>query len=105
MPSTQLLASLSLVLHVVAFGAVVWLWIRQMQIMGPWHGLLGLVSCFLYPFIWGCMKAKQYELTRTVQIAAITSLVGFFCGLPSLFERLPLIIETTHRLMGLPSPY
>lgn len=105
MLSVEILAWLSLVLHIVAFAAVVWLWIRQMQVMGPLHGLLGLASCFLYPFVWGCVNAKKHGLTRTVQVAAITSLVGFFCGLPSLFQRLPAIIEMTHRMMGLPPPF
>lgn len=104
MLSTEMLAWLSLVLHIAAFAAVLWLWIRQMQIMGPWHGLLGLATCFLYPFVWGCVKAKEHNLTRAVQVGAITSLAGFFCGLPSLLERLPQIIELTHRLMGLPVP-
>jgi len=105
MLSTQFLSYLSLVLHLVAFAAVGWLWVRQIQVMGPLHGLLGLATCFLYPFVWGCVKAKEHQLTRTVQVAAITSLLGFFCALPGLFERLPEMIELAHRLMGLPPPF
>ncbi len=104
MSVAQALSYLSVVLHLVAFAAVGWLWIRQIQVMGPLHGLLGLATCFLYPFVWGCVKAKEQNLTGTVQVAAITSLAGFFCALPGLFERLPEMIALTQRLMGLPVP-
>jgi uncharacterized protein YqgC (DUF456 family) len=100
MTLTSVLNVLSTVLHLVAFAAVVWLWVRLIQEKGWGHGVLGLVTCFLYPFVWGCFNARRYGLTRVVQWAAVTSLLGFFCALPGLIERLPELIELALKLSG-----
>ena len=104
MTIADFLAYVSTVLHLVAFGAVVWLWVKQIEIMGPWHGLLGFVTCFFYPFIWGCVKAKELKLTRIVEVAAITSLLGLLCALPSLFIKIREMQVMMHQMLGLPPP-
>ena len=37
--------------------------VRLFQRKGVLHGLLGILTCGIYPFIWGWIKAREENLT------------------------------------------
>ena len=42
--------------------------IKQFQTSGPLHGIIGLITCGLWTFIWGWMRASTLNL-RNIMLA------------------------------------
>ncbi len=49
--------------------------VRLFQRKGVLHGVLGLVSLGIYPFIWGWVKNKAEKLTLVMSLWTLTILV------------------------------
>lgn len=50
--------------------------IRQFKTAGPVHGIIGIVTCTLWTFIWGWMNAGKLNI-RNLMI--IWTIVGILC--------------------------
>ena len=60
----SILLQLALVVHVIRTGRKsLWIWImvliKQFQTAGPMHGIIGIVTCSIWTFIWGWMNAGR----------------------------------------------
>jgi len=58
------LSGLILAIAVVSFIIFIIMLIKQFKHGGFLHGLIGLITCGLYTFIWGWIKHKNFALTR-----------------------------------------
>lgn len=64
-------SGLSAVIGIVSFVIFIIMLIKQFKHGGILHGLLGLITCGLYTFIWGWIKHKDYGLTRMMMTWSI----------------------------------
>jgi len=65
------LSGLALVISVVSFVIFIIMLIKQFKHGGFLHGLLGLITCGLYTFIWGWIKHKDFALTKIMMIWSV----------------------------------
>ena len=49
--------------------------IKQFQNAGVVHGIIGIITCGIWTFIWGWMKHKEYGLTKVMTIWTIAIVV------------------------------
>lgn len=57
--------------------------IKQFQYGGPVQGIIGVVTCGIWTFIWGWMNAGKFSLQKTMMIwtalvIAYAAVVGLF---------------------------
>ena len=50
--------------------------IKQFQTAGPLHGIIGLVTCGIWTFIWGWMKAATLNLRNIMLIWTVLIVLG-----------------------------
>lgn len=60
--------ALSALLSIAAFVTSIMVLVRLFKAKGVLHGLLGIISCGFYPFIWGWMKHKELNLTKIMAV-------------------------------------
>jgi hypothetical protein len=54
--------------------------IKQFQTAGPLHGIIGLITCGLWTFIWGWMKASTLNLRNLMLIWTLLIVVAVVLG-------------------------
>jgi len=80
-------------LSITSFVIFVMVLIRSFKDGGILHGILGLLTCGMYTYIWGWIKGKQLELTKTM-------LLWTLCWIGSI--ALPLVIGTSAVMKAIP---
>jgi hypothetical protein len=50
--------------------------IKQFQTAGPLHGIIGLITCGIWTFIWGWMKASTLNLKNMMLIWTALIVLG-----------------------------
>jgi hypothetical protein len=50
--------------------------IKQFQTAGPLHGIIGIVTCGLWTFIWGWINSTQLNLKKTMLIWSVLIVAG-----------------------------
>lgn len=74
---------LSTLLSLVALVMFIMVLIKQFQTAGPVHGIIGIVTCGIWTFIWGWMNASKLNIRNLMiiwTICVILNLVLSFAG-------------------------
>ena len=50
--------------------------IKQFQTAGPLHGIIGLITCGIWTFIWGWMRAATLNLRNLMMIWTVLIVVA-----------------------------
>jgi len=50
--------------------------IKQFQTAGPIHGIIGIVTCFIWTFIWGWMNASNLNIRNIMLIWTVLAVIG-----------------------------
>jgi len=50
--------------------------IKQFQTAGPLHGIIGLITCGIWTFIWGWMRATTLNLRNLMMIWTVLIVVA-----------------------------
>jgi hypothetical protein len=84
----MILASLVGLASLVCFVMVL---IKQFQTAGPLHGIIGLITCGIWTFIWGWMKASTLNLrnimlawTALIVVGIVLNMMGAMTALSGL---------------------
>jgi tetratricopeptide (TPR) repeat protein len=88
-----------LVVQIILIIITIMVLIKQFKHGGALHGIIGLITCGFWTFIWGWMKHKGLELTKvmilwTILIVTPMALVGVF-GVAMLTELLNIATSLT----------
>ena len=83
MPTTLIVIGVISIIQIVLFIIFIIMLIKQFKHGGALHGIIGLITCGFWTFIWGWMKAKSLALTKimivwTILMIAPWALVGVF---------------------------
>ena len=62
------LGLLALVVNLIAFVVFIMVLIRQFKDAGPVHGIIGIVTCGIWTFIWGWMNATRLNIKNLMLI-------------------------------------
>lgn len=62
------LGLLSMVIGLVCLVLAIMVLIKQFKNAGPVHGIIGIVTCGIWTFIWGWMNASKYDLKKIMII-------------------------------------
>ena len=81
-----LLSIASLVIFVIVL-------IKSFKEGGVLHGILGILTCGLYTYIWGWLKSKQLQLTKMMLLWTIVWVLSF---------ALPIIVGTSALMQIIP---
>lgn len=63
-----LLGLLALIIGLVSFVIFIMVLIRQFKDAGPVHGIIGIVTCGIWTFIWGWMNATRLNIKNLMLI-------------------------------------
>lgn len=82
MPTTLIISGAIFIISIVLLIIVIMMLIRQFKHGGALHGIIGLITCGLWTFIWGWIKHKSFALTKmmslwTILLLAQGALVGY----------------------------
>jgi len=69
--------ALSLIISVASLVLFIVVLIKLFKSKGILHGILGIISCGLYPFIWGWIKHKELKLLKIMAIWTGTIVLSF----------------------------
>ncbi len=94
MPTILIISGVMSVIQIVGLIVFIMVLIKQFKHGGALHGVIGLITCGFWTFIWGWMKHKGLELTKTmilwtILIVSPMALVGVF-GVAMLTEMIDL---------------
>ena len=83
MPTTLIIIGVLSIIQIALLIIFIIMLIKQFKHGGALHGIIGLITCGLWTFIWGWMKAKSHALTKimivwTILMIAPWALVGVF---------------------------
>lgn len=59
---------LLLLVELAAFVCFVMVLIKQFQTAGPLHGIIGIITCCIWTFIWGWMNATNLNIKNIMMI-------------------------------------
>lgn len=62
------LGLLALVIGLISFVIFIMVLIRQFKDAGPVHGIIGIVTCGIWTFIWGWMNATRLNIKNLMLI-------------------------------------
>ena len=77
---TMILGSLLAVLNIAAIIFLLIVLIKQFSKGGFLQGLLGIITCGLWTFIWGWIKHRQHSLTKVMTMWSVTYVVSMVIG-------------------------
>ncbi|MBC8457634.1 MAG: hypothetical protein H8D67_06525, partial [Deltaproteobacteria bacterium] len=69
--------ALSLIFSIAQLVLFIIVLIKLFKSKGMLHGILGIISCGLYPFIWGWIKHKELKLLKIMAIWTGTIVLSF----------------------------
>ena len=71
--------------------------IKSFKQGGVLHGIIGLLTCGLYTFVWGWLKSKPLQLTKTMLLWTVMLVISialpFVVGTSALMQSIPMIEE------------
>ncbi len=59
---------LLLLVELAAFVCFIMVLIKQFQTAGPVHGIIGIITCTIWTFIWGWMNATTLNIKNIMMI-------------------------------------
>ncbi len=59
---------LLLLVELAAFVCFIMVLIKQFQTAGPVHGIIGIITCTIWTFIWGWMNATSLNIKNIMMI-------------------------------------
>ena len=62
------LGLLAMVIGLISFVIFIMVLIRQFKEAGPVHGIIGIVTCGIWTFIWGWMNATRLNIKNLMLI-------------------------------------
>lgn len=62
------LGLLAMVIGLISFVIFIMVLIRQFKDAGPVHGIIGIVTCGIWTFIWGWMNATRLNIKNLMLI-------------------------------------
>ena len=74
---------LLLLVELAIFVCFILVLIKQFQTAGPIHGIIGIITCTLWTFIWGWMNANKLGIKNLMLIW--TALLILYIILPAVF--------------------
>ena len=87
--------ALSLIFSIAQLVLFIVVLIKLFKSKGMLHGILGIISCGLYPFIWGWIKHKELKLlkimaiwTGTIVLSLVFQFILMTAGVVSMFGSL-----------------
>jgi hypothetical protein len=75
MPALGLLGILALLMCLGYFICWIIVLIKQFQTAGPIHGIIGIITCGLWTFIWGWMNASQLNIRNIMMIWSVVIII------------------------------
>lgn len=72
---------LSMLVGLVALVMFVMVLIKQFQTAGPIHGIIGIVTCGIWTFIWGWMNAGKLNIRNLMIIWTICIILNVVLSL------------------------
>ncbi len=67
--------------------------IQLFKAKGAGHGILGILSCGIYPFIWGWMNAKKLALNQIMLIWSVCMGLSMVTGMFASAAMAPQIMK------------
>lgn len=87
-------SALCVLLPLVGFAMFILVLIKLFKAEGVLRGILGIVSCGIYPFVWGWVKNRELRLTPVMVIWTVTVIASFLIPLTALSGGLSSLIGT-----------
>ena len=75
-----MLGILGLVCNVAAFVCFIIVLIKQFQEGGALHGIIGIITCGIWTFIWGWMNGGRLNIKNIMMIWTLLIVVGIILG-------------------------
>ena len=76
MAALGLLGLLALVVWLGCLICWIMVLIKQFQIAGPIHGIIGIITCGIWTFIWGWMNADSAGIKNIMMIWSLLAVIG-----------------------------
>lgn len=74
---SNVLVSVIALLSFLSFVMFILVLVKLFKNKGILHGILGIISCGIYPFIWGWVRHRHYALTRYMTIWTLAIVLQF----------------------------
>lgn len=78
-----MLSILALVCSVASFICFIIVLIKQFQDAGAVHGIIGIITCGIWTFIWGWMNAGRLNIKNIMMIWTLLIVVGIILNVMS----------------------
>lgn len=75
-----MLLILGWILNLLAFICFIIVLIKQFQNAGPVHGIIGIVTCSIWTFIWGWMNAAKLNIKNIMMIWTLILIACLILG-------------------------
>ena len=63
------------IVNLAAFICFIMVLIKQFQTAGPIHGIIGIITCGIWTFIWGWMNAAKLNIKNIMLIWTVLILI------------------------------
>ncbi|HEV2828223.1 MAG TPA: hypothetical protein VGW76_11535 [Pyrinomonadaceae bacterium] len=63
------------IVNLAAFICFIMVLIKQFQTAGPIHGIIGIITCGIWTFIWGWMNSAQLNIKNIMLIWTVLILI------------------------------
>jgi Tfp pilus assembly protein PilF len=74
-------SALYMLASLLGFAIFIVVLVKLFKTEGVLKGILGIISCGIYPFIWGWVKSKELRLTKLMVIWTVTIVASFLIPL------------------------
>lgn len=74
------MAILSMILGLVAFVIFILVLIKQFQTAGALHGIIGIITCGIWTFIWGWLNASKLNIRNLMLIWTAIIILNVILG-------------------------
>ena len=74
-------SALYVLLSLLAFVMFILVLVKLFKAEGMLRGVLGILSCGIYPFIWGWVKNREFRLTKVMVVWTATVIASFLISL------------------------
>lgn len=75
-----MLQLISYPLNLASFVLGIIVLVKLFQQKGALHGILGILSCFLYPFIWGWLNVTRLNIKNIMLAWTVCWVIGLVLG-------------------------
>ena len=72
---------LLLLVELAIFVCFILVLIKQFQNAGPIHGIIGIVTCTIWTFIWGWMNANRLGIKNIMMIWTVLLIIYLILGM------------------------